>query len=82
MDTLRIQRRNRLRAIQREAEGLAQTSARIAGACAQAEALSERLDIQPQVQFLVGALARVQKDWGVVEHLQALEAERVRPKPR
>lgn len=80
MDSLRIQRRNRLRTIAREAEAAAQTAAKLCGAAKEAEASHTRLEVQHYIAFLTGALARIQKDWGVVEHLQAIKAETKRPK--
>ena len=34
---------------------------------------------QPQVTFLVGSLARLQKDWAVCDHLQTRGAKQRRP---
>lgn len=80
MDSLRIQRRTRIRAIAREAEAAAQTAAKLCHAAKEAEATNGLLDVQHYLAFLTGALARLQKDWGVVEHLQAIDAERKGPR--
>lgn len=80
MDSLRIQRRTRLRAIAREAEALAQTAYKLHQAAQEAEQRGASLDVQHYMAFLTGAHARVLKDWGVVEHLQAIDAERKGPK--
>lgn len=80
MDSLRIQRRTRLRAIAREAEAAAQTAHKLHQAALEAESTGSNLDVQHYVAFLTGALARVQKDWGVVEHLQAIAAEQKGPR--
>lgn len=80
MDSLRIQRRTRLRVIAREAEALAQTAHKLHQAALEAEKTGHSLDAQHYMAFITGANARVQKDWGVVEHLQAIDAERKGPK--
>lgn len=80
MDSIRIQRRTRIRAIAREAEAMAQTAHKLHQAALEAERVGGSLDIQHYIAFITGAHARVLKDWGVVEHLQAIDAERKGPK--
>lgn len=80
MDSLRIQRRTRLRAIAREAEAMAQTAHKLHQAALEAERTGANLDVQHYISFLTGAMARIQKDWGVAEHLQAIEAEKRGPR--
>jgi len=39
------------------------------------------VSLQPQINFLVGSLMRLQKDWAVLEHLQSIGAKSNRPLP-
>lgn len=64
--------RAKLEQIRSDAVALAGTAVRIS------QAVDEVLDkggvaqIQPQMAFLTSALARLSKDWGVIEYLQSL----------
>ena len=69
----------RLEQIRAEATSIAGTAVKIS------QAINEVLDrggmthIQPQMAFLTSAIARMTKDWGVVEHLQSLGTSQRKP---
>ena len=62
--------RSRLIELQREAAQVASTGLRISQALSQILDQGGKAHIQPQMAFLTGALARMMKDWGVIEQLQ------------
>lgn len=53
-----------------EAEGIAFNATLIANAIAEAQANGGQIQVQGQINYLTGAMARLLKDLGVVEHLQ------------
>ena len=63
--------RRKVESLARDAEEAAGTLRLIANRLAETLERGGAASIQPQMAFLFGALARMQKDWGVVEHLQA-----------
>jgi hypothetical protein len=71
--TLRAAHRRSLRAIAEGATQLASAAERIAQVAEEAHNASARshIQVQPQINFLTGALARLIKDWGVLEHIQS-----------
>lgn len=62
--------KGRLNNIMDEAEHLAGTMTKIANECREVLEQGGQLHAQPQVAFATGSLARLIKDWGVVEQLQ------------
>lgn len=69
----RIERHRRLRRIATEAGSLAHAASLIMHRADEIEAGGGRLEISEQVSFLVGAIMRLTKDFGVVEHLERLD---------
>lgn len=67
--------------MQKEALALAGVFLKISQALKQVEERGGIATVQPQVAFAVGALARLQKDWGAVEMLQSMGAT-IKPPPR
>jgi len=63
--------RARLEAIRNDAISLAGTTAKIAEAISQVLDKGGMAHVQPQMAFFTGTYARMMKDWGVIEHLQA-----------
>lgn len=53
-----------------EAEGIAGAATKIAQKIQEIRDRGGMLNIQPQIMYLTGAMARMMKDLGVVEHLQ------------
>ena len=78
-DQLRTEHRTRERNIQAVAEELASTARLIAAKCEECLVQGGQIGIQPQMQFLVGALARLLKDQGVVEAQQQHGATQNKP---
>jgi len=64
--------RRRLEHIVRDAAALAAAARKIAEAAAETIAGGGQLQVQPQINALTGAHARLLKDWGVIEHLQLI----------
>jgi len=77
--TVQAQHRKRLEQIRDDSIGVAGTAAKISQAMVQALEQGGTVNIQPQIQFLTGAYARILKDFGVVEHLQYLGATQKKP---
>ncbi len=63
--------RRRIEMIRDEAINLAGTATKIAQAMTQILERGGAINIQAQMSFITGAHARISKDWGVAEHLQA-----------
>jgi hypothetical protein len=61
----------RLALIRDEAASLATAAAKVVGAIEQVLEQGGAASIQPQMAFMSGEMARMTKDWGVVEYLQA-----------
>lgn len=53
-----------------EAEGIAGAATKIAQKIQEIRQQGGLLNIQPQIMYLTGAMARMMKDLGVAEHLQ------------
>lgn len=68
--SIRADLTDRLRHIAQDAEAFAACAEKLGQMAEEAAKNGTAVILQPQVQFLTGALARLQKDWGVVEHLQ------------
>jgi hypothetical protein len=79
---LYAQQRVRMQEMHREAAELASVANKIAGAAQQVIERGGTLDIQPQMAFLTSVYARMQKDWGVIEHLQQANRISLRPMPQ
>lgn len=62
--------RSRLKHIQEEVEGLAGAFTHIANQCQEVLDNGGTLQIQPQLHYAWGAIARLLKDCGVIEQLQ------------
>lgn len=79
-ETIRAQRDRRLYRIEEEARNIAAAAIRLVNEVKEAADHKTPALLQPQLGFIVGALMRLTKDAGVVEHLQALVAEARTPK--
>ena len=77
---LRGEHRRQLVTIGHGADGIADCAKRIAQAADEAHANGGTLNVQSQINFLTGALARLIKDWGVCEHLQKFQAVAAAPR--
>jgi len=73
--------RTRLEQVRNEATSLAGNAARIAQAINQVLEKGGQVNIQPQMNFITGAYARMLKDLGVIEQLQS-QGVRQRPPPQ
>lgn len=80
--SMQAQHRVRLQQIQNEALSLAGTATKIAQEINQVLDRGGMAHIQPQMQYLTGAYARMSKDWGVVEHLQHNGVSQRKPQPK
>jgi hypothetical protein len=69
----------RLALIRDEAASLATAATKVVGAIEQAIEQGGTASIQSQMAFLAGEMARMTKDWGVVEYLQAQGVSARRP---
>jgi hypothetical protein len=77
----RMERRSQLKlahgskttALAQEADRIIGCAQLIAHAAEEAAANGTPLQIQPQIAFLTGSLARLIKDWGAVEYLQMVQ---------
>lgn len=67
--------RKRVEMIRDEAINIAGTATKIAQAMAQVLERGGAVNVQSQVAYITGGFARLQKDWGVVEYLQANGAQ-------
>ncbi len=78
--TSRLQKKlhDRVEAVRREAQNVSGTAKLIANLCAEVLESGGAPELQKHVAFLTGALARMQKDLGVIEHFGS-EGVRVRP---
>lgn len=70
MSTMQAIHRTRLEQLRNEAIGMAGAATQIAQAITQTLEQGGTVNIPKQIAFLTGALARMQKDAGVVEYLQ------------
>jgi hypothetical protein len=70
---LRGEHRRQLSIIASAAADIAECARRIAQAAEEAIETSGSLNMQPQMAFLTGALIRLVKDWGSVEHMQKFQ---------
>lgn len=68
--SMRAELRGAVGNVQKEAAGIAGAAAKIVAASQEALTDGGNISIQGQVAYLTGALARLMKDLGVVEHLQ------------
>ena len=71
---LRADHKRKVTVVATEAANIADCAQRVAAAADEARENGNLLSIQPQIGYLTGALARLIKDWGVVEHLQKFQA--------
>jgi hypothetical protein len=71
---LRADHKRKVTVVATEAANIADCAQRVANAADEARESGDHLNIQPQIGYLTGALARLIKDWGVVEHLQKFQA--------
>jgi hypothetical protein len=67
---LKAARTQKLRAIAEDAANLAGCAQRVSEAAREAADGVGAAQLQKQMAFLTGALARMQKDWGAVEYIQ------------
>lgn len=75
----RLEHRRRLDRVAEEAGNLAKAATLIEQMTQEVIAQGGQLTVSPQMSFLVGAMMRLTKDIGVIEHLQRLTvAERQR----
>jgi len=68
--SMRAEHKASLGNVATEAAAIAGAAAKIVQSAHEALANGGAIQIQPQIAFLNGSLARLIKDWGVVEHLQ------------
>lgn len=73
--------RKRMTQMQQDAETLVGVAQLIANRLAQVLACGGASSVQQQMAFITGAVARMQKDWGVIEHLQAQGGTVKKPPP-
>jgi len=78
-DGRRLEHRRAVGCVAEVAGQLAQNAEIIASAAEKVLATGGRLEVAPQMHFLVGALMRLVKDIAVVEHLQKLHTAQRRP---
>jgi hypothetical protein len=71
--------RRRIEAIHRDSEELAGVMRLIHQRADTVLKVGGRLDAQKQMNYALGAVARILKDWGVVEHLQEQLIEQKAP---
>lgn len=64
--------KTRLSQIEAEAAALAGTCQKIAQQAAEVLEKGGALQVQPQIAFITGSVARMVKDWGVIEQLQSV----------
>lgn len=82
-EVMRAQHRKRLEQVRDEVTGLAGTAAKMASAINEVLSQGGTVNLQPQLNFITGAHARLLKDIGVVEHLQHMGvAQKPAPKMR
>jgi hypothetical protein len=62
----------KMKTLSAEANALSATATRMVQIIDEALSKGENVSVQPQMMFLTGALMRMTKDLGVVEHLQQL----------
>lgn len=67
--------RHLLAHLRNDIEASAQTAAKMVQAIDEAMEVGSTVSLQPQVNFLTGALFRMAKDWGVIEHMQSRGAK-------
>lgn len=65
--------RKRLQDLQAEVIALSGNANKIAQAINQILSEGGKLGVAPQIAFLTGAIARIHKDFGVIEYLQATQ---------
>lgn len=63
--------RTRLETMRGDADAIAGTALRLAQAIQEVLDTGGTVKVQPQINFLTGAVLRMVKDWGVVEQLQS-----------
>jgi hypothetical protein len=68
--TLKEVRAAKLKALIVEADSLAGTARHVEQAATEALAEGNDVNLQKQMAFMTGALARMLKDWGAIEYLQ------------
>lgn len=68
--SMRAELQGSMRNVAQEAEGIARAAIKIANMIEETATKGGTVQIQPQVVYLTGAMARMMKDLGVVEHLQ------------
>ncbi|MBM3271702.1 hypothetical protein FJY94_00220 [Candidatus Kaiserbacteria bacterium] len=79
LPSLQDQHKLRLTAILREAEAAAGNLQMIISEIKQVLEQGGTISIQAQMAFVFGAFLRMQKDWGVTEHVQQLGARQKKP---
>ena len=70
MADLKAMHATKLKSILTDAEAVSGTMLKIVHEINQVLDQGGVIHIQPQIAFLTGSLARMNKDWGVIEHLQ------------
>ena len=73
LSTMQLIHRSRLEQIRKEAATVAGVALKIIQTMDQVLEVGGTASIQPQMSYLTGALARITKDWGLVEYLQQLQ---------
>jgi hypothetical protein len=66
---MQVLARKRMEALHEEADQLAGAARKLQLMLLQSLDSGQTVSVQPQVNYLTGSLARIQKDWGVVEML-------------
>lgn len=79
LPSLQDQHRLRLTTILRDAEAAVGNLQMIISEIRQTLEQGGTISIQPQMAFVVSTFLRMQKDWGVTEHLQQLGARLKKP---
>lgn len=74
--TVKEVRTAKLKALIAEADSLAGAARKIEQAASEALDTGADANLQPQMAFLTGSLARLIKDWGAVEYLQTWRKNR------
>jgi hypothetical protein len=68
--TLKEVRAAKLKALIAEADSLAGAARKVEQTASESLAEGNDVDLQRQMAFMTGSLARILKDWGAVEYLQ------------
>lgn len=69
--TMRVEHRAAIKSIQSEADNIAGAARKLADMCGEVLTTGGRITVAAQANFLTGAMLRLVKDLGVLEHLQA-----------